>query len=360
MRYMTAIRVSENILHQSGDKMPKFEQVIDYTTANKPHFKMINVGRKRPTFRTAIASGQIRMSQEAFGHIKNNTIPKGDVLALAEAAGIMGAKRTPDFIPMCHTLPLDQVLIHTVLDDTDHAVHIYAQATAFAKTGVEMEALAGVNAALLTIWDLTKGVDPDLEISHVNLLVKSGGKSGLWISPKGIPDWLQEQLPSQQTMTGKTAEILVMSDRASNGVYQDETGPALEELLQQAGAQTGNIHVISDDISTIAEMISTICHEKEPDILIAAGGTGPGPRDVTPEALEGISNRMMHGLGDYLRKESLYFTDTAWLSRMTAAMIGKTLVVAFPGSPKAVKECWTIIEPFIGDALSKIAKQGFK
>lgn len=340
--------------------MPKFENVVNYETANDPHFKMINVGRKRPTFRTAIASGKVMMSQEAFDHIKNKTLPKGDVLALAEAAGIMGAKRTPDFIPMCHTLPLDQVLIHAVLEQNEPAVSIYAQATAFAKTGVEMEALAGVNAALLTIWDLTKGVDPNLEIGSVNLLVKSGGKSGLWINTNGIPDWLEAQLPVQETMAGKKVEVLVMSDRASRGVYQDETGPVLLGLLDQAGAETAPVTVISDDVEVISQTISSICEAKQPDLLIAAGGTGPGPRDVTPEALEGISNRMMHGLGDYVRKESLYFTDTAWLSRMTAAMVGSTLVVAFPGSPKAVKECWEIIEPFIGDALNKIAKQGFK
>ena len=76
--------------------------------------------------------------------------------------------------------------------------------------------------------------------------------------------------------------------------------------------------------------------------------------------LDEISDRVLEGFGDYLRAESLHFTDTAWLSRMTAAMVGPTLVVAFPGSPKAVKECWDIIEPFIGDALDKIAKQGFK
>ena len=93
--------------------------------------------------------------------------------------------------------------------------------------------------------------------------------------------------------------------------------------------------------------------------MIASGGTGPGPRDVTPDVLVKISDRMLDGLGDVLRNESLHFTDTAWLSRMTAGMVDSTLVIAFPGSPKAVTECWSILEPFLGDALNKIAKQGF-
>ncbi len=103
----------------------------------------------------------------------------------------------------------------------------------------------------------------------------------------------------------------------------------------------------------------SICASHKPDLLIASGGTGPGPRDVTPDVLEKISDRMLGGLGDLLRAESLHYTDTAWLSRMGAGMVGSTLVITFPGSPKAVKECWEILTPFLGDALNKIAKQGF-
>ena len=98
--------------------------------------------------------------------------------------------------------------------------------------------------------------------------------------------------------------------------------------------------VIPDDADKIEHSILKICREQKPDLLIASGGTGPGPRDVTPDVLAKISDRMLDGLGDVLRTESLYFTDTAWLSRMTACMVGATLVIAFPGSPKAVKECW--------------------
>lgn len=340
--------------------MSKQEQIIEFPTAKEPHFKMIDVGRKRPTRRRAVAVGTITMSTEAFIHLKNGTLPKGDVLALAEAAGITGAKKTPDMIPMCHTLPLDQVTIHCALNDQNNSVSVYCQAAAFAKTGVEMEALAGVNNALLTIWDLTKGVDPDLEIGEVSLLVKTGGKSGVWKNPKGIPPWLAAQLPDDQSLKGKRAAFLVMSDRASKGEYEDESGPVLKEILEGAGAEVIAHEVIPDDAKAIEQNIRTICAERKPDLLIASGGTGPGPRDVTPDVLEKISDRMLDGLGDVLRTESLHFTDTAWLSRMTASMVGSTLVIAFPGSPKAVKECWDILVSFLGDALDKIAKQGFE
>ncbi len=339
--------------------MSKQDNMIEFPTANEPHFKMIDVGRKRPTRRRAVAVGTITMGAEAFEHLKNGTLPKGDVLALAEAAGITGAKKTPELLPMCHTLPLDQVTIHCALNEEDHSVSVYCQAVAFAKTGVEMEALTGASNALLTIWDLTKGVDPDLEIGAVRLLVKTGGKSGVYTNPNGIPDWLAAQLPDGQSLKGKRAAFLVMSDRAASGEYEDKSGPILKALLEGAGADIVDHSVIPDDAETIETHIRSICNAHKPDLLIASGGTGPGPRDVTPDVLEQISDRMLDGLGDVLRTESLHFTDTAWLSRMTAGMVGSTLVIAFPGSPKAVKECWDILEPFLGDALNKIAKQGF-
>ncbi len=339
--------------------MTKQDGVIEFPLAQEPHFKMIDVGRKRPTRRRAVAVGTITMGADAYERVKNGTLPKGDVLALAEAAGIAGAKKTPEMIPMCHTLPLDQVTIHCALNDADHSVSVYCQAAAFAKTGVEMESLAGANNALLTIWDLTKGVDPNLQIGGIELLVKTGGKSGVYTNPNGIPDWLAAQLPDMQSLKDKRVAILIMSDRAASGEYEDKSGPVLKEILEDAGAEIIAQHVIPDEAETIAENMRDICHTQKPDLMIASGGTGPGPRDVTPDVLAEISERMLDGLGDVLRNESLHFTDTAWLSRMTAGMVGATLVIAFPGSPKAVAECWSILEPFLGDALNKIAKQGF-
>ncbi|HAJ89467.1 MAG TPA: bifunctional molybdenum cofactor biosynthesis protein MoaC/MoaB [Rhodospirillaceae bacterium] len=340
--------------------MKQVNGILDFLVSHDANFKMIDVGRKRPTRRRAVACGTIRMNQEAFLAVKNGTLPKGNVLALAEAAGIMGAKRTPDLIPMCHTLPLDQVTIYCDLQEETHSIVVYAQAVAFAKTGVEMEALAGVNAALLTIWDLTKGTDAHLSIDGIRLLTKTGGKSGVWINANGIPPWLEDQLPSSSFLTGKKAAILVMSDRASKGEYADQSGALLKELLVNAGAEISAYDIIPDQEDNIAQAMTTICRSGQPDLLMATGGTGPGPRDVTPDVLEKISDRMLEGLGNVLRAESLYYTDTAWLSRMTAGMVGRTLVIAFPGSPKAVKECWDILSPFLGDALEKIKKQGYE
>lgn len=340
--------------------MKQTKEIISFPLSNDPNFKMIDVGRKRPTRRRAVACGTIRMNKEAFQAVRDGTLPKGNVLALAEAAGIMGAKKTPDLIPMCHTLPLDQVTIHCDLNEGDNSITVYAQAAAFAKTGVEMEALSGVNAALLTIWDLTKGTDPHLSIEDIRLLIKTGGKSGNWVNQGGIPQWLADQLPDTAFLKTKKAAILVMSDRASKGEYADQSGKLLKELLTEAGTTITAYEVVPDQEEDIAQAILSLCKTGNPDLLIATGGTGPGPRDVTPAALDKISDRVLDGLGDVLRSESLHYTDTAWLSRMTAGMVGATLVIALPGSPKAVKECWEILSPFLGDALEKIKKQGFE
>lgn len=324
------------------------------------NFKMIDVGRKRPTHRKAVASGMISLGRAAYIAVKENKLPKGDALVLAEIAGIAGAKNTPSLIPMCHSLPLDQVTLHSELDDNNYTITVFAQAVAFAKTGVEMEALAAVHAALLTIWDLTKGTEPNLKIGDIKLLVKTGGKSGVWVNPDGIPPWLEEQLPQQSFLQGKKAAVVIMSDRASRGEYTDESGVLLNKFLSEADADIVVYKVIPDEQIEIEKTLLDICRNQQPHLLVTSGGTGPGPRDMTPDVLSRVSDRMLDGFGDMLRHESLYYTDTAWLSRMTACMIGSTLVIALPGSPKAVQECWDIISPFLGTALDKIIKQGFE
>lgn len=320
-------------------------------------FRMIDVGRKRVTRRRAVACGVIRVGAAAFNLILEKALPKGDVISLAEVAGIMGAKKTPDLLPLCHTLPLDQVSIYC-MPNPPESIDVYCQVTACAKTGVEMEALTGVNAALLTIWDLVKGTEPALVISDVRLLVKEGGKSGLWVNPQGIPDWLAEQFPRRNSLAGVRTAVLVMSDRAAKGIYNDKSGTDLVRYLCDAGAENVDYRVIPDEKSIIGDALHDIGKKHDPDVILTSGGTGPGPRDVTPDVLDVVCDRILEGFGEMLRHESAAYTDTAWLSRMRAGMMGRTLVIALPGSPKAVTECWEILKPFIGHALKMIAGQG--
>ncbi len=153
---------------------------------DRQHYKMVDVGGKEITRRVAIATGRIVMSPETFVMVRDGTLPKGDPLRLAEVAGVLAAKKTPEIIPLCHPLGLDQVRVAFRLDESDSAVTAFCQASTSARTGVEMEALAGVSGALLTIWDLAKQVQADLAIEGVRLLLKTGGKSGRYEHPEGI------------------------------------------------------------------------------------------------------------------------------------------------------------------------------
>ena len=149
-------------------------------------FSMADVSAKKVTRRRALAHGLIHVGAPAFELLKDRKLPKGDALALAEMAGLQGAKLTPALLPLCHPISLDRVTLHSVLHDQTHAAEVFCLAEISERTGVEMEALCGVAVALLTIWDLAKPVNPALRISDVELLFKSGGKRGEWTHPGGL------------------------------------------------------------------------------------------------------------------------------------------------------------------------------
>lgn len=140
--------------------------------------KMVDVGGKAETKRKAVAVGKIVMKKETLENIINQNITKGDVLSVAQVAGIMGAKETSRLIPMCHNIFLTGVDIHFEIDHENHAVEVVAEVETFGKTGVEMEALTAVSITTLTIYDMCKAIDKDMVIEDIKLLEKTGGKSG--------------------------------------------------------------------------------------------------------------------------------------------------------------------------------------
>lgn len=150
---------------------------MDFTHFNEQgRARMVDVTEKAVTDRVAVAAGRVYMNAETLAAVKEGRIKKGDVLAVAQVAGIMAAKRTWDNIPMCHPVPLTGVDISFEFEET--AVAIRASARCKAETGVEMEALSAVSAAALTIYDMCKALQRDMEISDIRLLYKAGGKSG--------------------------------------------------------------------------------------------------------------------------------------------------------------------------------------
>ena len=142
---------------------------------------MVDVGDKKATTRSAIAQGSVMMAASTLAAIRDSQAPKGDVLAAARIAGIMAAKRTPDLIPLCHTLLLTKAAVEFEIDEEQSRVVITALVRCQGQTGVEMEALTAVSVAALTIYDMAKALDKTMVIGDIRLLEKRGGKSGDWL-----------------------------------------------------------------------------------------------------------------------------------------------------------------------------------
>ncbi len=156
-------------------KMPQ----EDFTHFNdQGRARMVNVGEKDPTHRTALAAGRVLVNETTFALIKSGGVKKGDVLTVAQIAGIMAAKRTPEWIPMCHPVPLNGIDLKLWLDEKRLSVEIEAAAQCDGRTGVEMEALTAVSAAALTVYDMCKAVQRDMVIDQIRLLRKTGGVHG--------------------------------------------------------------------------------------------------------------------------------------------------------------------------------------
>ena len=155
----------------------------DFTHFNdQGRAKMVDVGEKAPSHRTAVAGARVLVSRETFDLIRSGGMKKGDVLTVAQIAGVMGAKRTPELIPMCHPILMDGIDLSLRLDEQRCAVEIQATVSCDGRTGVEMEALTAVSVAALTIYDMCKAVQKDMQITNIRLLRKSGGKSGDYIA----------------------------------------------------------------------------------------------------------------------------------------------------------------------------------
>lgn len=153
--------------------------MADFTHFNEQgRAKMVDVGEKPETVRTAVAAGRVLVSPETFALIKSGGMKKGDVLTVAQIAGVMGAKRTPELIPMCHPVMIDGIDLTLHLDESRCSVEIEATVSCDGRTGVEMEALTAASTAALTVYDMCKAVQKDMVISDIRLLRKSGGVHG--------------------------------------------------------------------------------------------------------------------------------------------------------------------------------------
>ena len=320
-------------------------------------YKMIDVSPKQASFRKAAAFGRIYLGQQAFNRVKNNSLPKGDSRLLAEIAGINGAKGAAQMIPLCHPLMLDHVQCTTHLEDDLKSIAVVCVVSAFAKTGVEMEALAGVNAALLAIYDLCKMIEPALGIGDVRLLVKKGGKKGLWKHPDPLPSWLESldfDEKNNLLFAGINVATLTASTRAAKGDYADKSGQNLKKLCEALGATIQTQLICADEPALLEKALNSILQKYDPDLIITTGGTGLSPTDVTPEVLKTLCQKEIPGMGELLRASGAQHISTTWLSRSLAGVVGQTLVIALPGNPNAVTEGVEALKEIIPHAITLV------
>ena len=325
------------------------------TTQRDAAFYMADIRNKRPTRRRAVAVGEFLPGAEAFATVIERRLPKGDALVMAEIAGLQGAKMASMLMPLCHPISLELVRVRCVPVPERHAIRVYCECALEARTGVEMEALAGVNAALLTLYDLTKPVEPALAISNIRLLFKEGGKKGLWIHPEGISEDERAHYRPRglAPLSGVPCAVVTLSDRASSGEYEDKSGPVLVEGLRKLHADVAHVDVLPDGIDPLAERLRAFA-ARGVRLCLCTGGTGLGARDVTPEALRLVADRPVAGLAEMLRSESAKHTPLAWLSRAEVVQIGSMLVIALPGSPRAAQQCMDMLAPLLAHALAMI------
>lgn len=286
---------------------------------------MKSASDKTTTSRRAKAVSVIIAKPEAIERLKKNDLPKKDVLAVARVAGVQAAKKTFDLIPYCHPIPIDWVEINFEIQAD--RIMVSAEVEAIWKTGVEMEALCAASVAALTIYDMLKPVDKDMEIISTKLVSKKGGKSDF-----------EEVLPS-----GFKAAILVTSDGTHKGTRQDKSGKIIQERLENYGIQP-LYEILPDDKDLIRAKLLKWCEEGM-RLVITAGGTGLGPRDVTVEATREIMEREIPGIMEAGRAYGQNRTPYAMLSRGLAVQRGNTIIVNLPGSSNGVCETLNAVFP---------------
>ena len=301
---------------------------------------MFDVGDKTDTLRHATAQAIVKASPETISLVKEGKSPKGNIVDAARVSGTMGAKRTWDLLPYCHLIPIDHVGIDVSIKED--AIVVTAEVKTTWKTGVEMESLTAASIAALTIYDMLKPIDESLSIESIRLIEKSGGKKS-FIEKSDRP--LQ-------------AAVLVISDSTSKGTRADKSGKVAAERLKAIGFDVVDYRVIPDERADIESSLVAACDEMKVDLVVTTGGTGLGPRDVTPESTIKVLQKEISGISEALRTHGQRRTPLSMLSRGVAGLRGKTIIVNLPGSTKAVSESLDALLPGIMHAFKMLGGQG--
>jgi cyclic pyranopterin monophosphate synthase len=289
--------------------------------------KMVDITHKKSTLRIATAQATVKVSKpETIIAIENNTVPKGNVFAMSKAAGLLGVKKTPELLPDCHPIPIEFTEINYTIDGLNIIIDFTVKT--IYKTGVEVEAMHGASIVALNLYDMLKPIDKGIEIHHIKLIQKHGGKSDY----------------NKDLGQSLSAVVIVCSDTIAAGKKQDAAGKTIINKLEALAVNILDYLVIPDEAALIQEKTKMYV-SRGVNLIIFTGGTGLSPRDVTPEALKPLLHRSIPGIEETIRSYGQQRTLYAMLSRSVAGMIEDTLVLALPGSTKGAAESIEAIFP---------------
>lgn len=289
---------------------------------------MYDISDKQDTLRTAVAQAIVKMSPFTVTLVNEGKIEKGNIFDAAKISANLAAKRTWDLLPYCHPIPIDHIAVDFDVI-ADGVIAIIVSVKNIGKTGVEMEALTGASIAALTIYDMLKPIDDKLEIESIKLLEKTGGLNSFMQTYDRI---LQ-------------AAVLVLSD--SRTEREDKSGKAILERLAKYGVEVKEYKILADEQKAIEQELLRLCDNLRVDIVLTSGGTGVGPRDVTPEATANVIEKPVSGISETLRAFGQKRTPLSMLSRGIGGVRGSTVIVNLPGSESAVRESLDSLFPGI-------------
>lgn len=288
---------------------------------------MFDVGNKPETLRTAIARAIVKAEPSTLTLVKDGKSPKGNIFDAARLSATMAAKRAWDLLPYCHPIPIDSINVDVSVNE--QSIEVTVTVKNVAKTGVEMEALTGACIAALTIYDMLKPVDEALSIESIRLLNKSGGLKTFF----------------EKSDRRLKAAVLVTTDSRTES--EDKSGKVVIDRLVKNGLKVVEYKVIPDEEDGIVSELRRFCDEVKVDIVLTSGGTGLGPRDVTPEATKKVLEKEISGVAEILRAYGQRRTPLSMLSRAVAGIRGTTVIVNLPGSVRGVSESLDALFPGI-------------
>ena len=289
---------------------------------------MVNITHKNNTLRKAIATAVVQVSSEqTIDAVLNNKVPKGNVFEMSKTAGLFAAKKTSDVIPDCHPLPIEFTAITFDVRGLD--IYIFTEIHTIYKTGVEVEAMHSASVVALTMYDMLKPIDKNIEIKSIKLVDKKGGKSDI-----------------EDTAEGVKSAVIVCSDTISAGKKEDKAGKEIIAHLEKLNIENQEYKIIPDEILEIQSNVKRLISEGK-NLVIITGGTGLSKRDVTPEAIKPLLDREIPGVAEQIRAYGQDRTPYSMLSRSVVGTIGEALVMALPGSTKGASESMEAIFPAI-------------